>query len=118
MTKLALGPVVFPHPLSSSKNLTAGDTVGWDELAGLCHSKPALLLNSLSEMIIDAAEQFPQLRRAENPISKVILEFFKRELTIIWGETGVVLLSLSPSYILSPYPGSSEASNIHNHSAR
>lgn len=34
-------------------------------------------------MIIDAAEQFPQLRRAENPISKVILEFFKRELTII-----------------------------------
>lgn len=77
MTKLALGPVVFPHPLSSRKNLTAGDTVGWEGLAWLCHSKPALLLYSLSEMLIDAAEQFPQLCRAENPVSKVILEFFK-----------------------------------------
>lgn len=96
LTKLALSPVVFPHPLSSSKNPTAGDTVGWDELAWLCHSKPALLLYSLSEMLINAAEQFPQLRRAQNPISKVILELFKRELTIIWGETGMVLLSLNP----------------------
>lgn len=88
MTKSALGPVVSPHPLSSSKSLTAGDTVGWDKLALLCHSKPILPLYSLSELLIDAAEQFPKLRRAENPISKVILEFFKRELTIIWGETG------------------------------
>lgn len=77
LTKLALDPVVFPHPLSSRKNLIAGDTVGWDWLAWLCHSKRALLLYSLSEMLIDAAEQFPQLCRAENPISKVILKFFK-----------------------------------------
>lgn len=75
LTKLALGPVIFPHP--PRKNLIAGDTVGWHGLAWLCHSKPALLLYSLSEMFIDAAEQFPKLRRAENPISKGILKFFK-----------------------------------------
>lgn len=71
----ALLPVL---PILHKEPRQQGMQWGWDNLTShLPTAHPPPFLYSLSEMPINAAEQLPQLPWAENPISKVILEFLK-----------------------------------------
>lgn len=80
--KLALSPGTpfpVPSPPSSIRNPSKqGTQWGRDNLGSHLHAACAPQPPySLSGMPVNTTEQLSQLPRAENPISKVILEFFK-----------------------------------------
>lgn len=66
-----------PPPSSIKNQCSRGHGRVWTTSLIATRGPSIHLAYSLSGMPINAAEQLPQLPGAENPISKVILEFFK-----------------------------------------
>lgn len=78
--KLALGPgtsLPMQPPSLHKEPRQQGTQWGWDNLASHLPTAHPPLLYLLGRVPVNAVEQLPQLPRAENPISKVILEFLK-----------------------------------------